>query len=846
MKKMNKKKYIIVAVMLLVSLVGAMLLASANPTQQNIKDCAKDLIYGHGQMMQQKSFEIQDLQYTGYSVENGVFAAQAENAKIYLNEIQDYVSDVTVIFSDAVQEDLYLQFYYGNTEAEDEAGIFYSKVMEAGLTQKTFEIRRKVTGLRISIAADSGKSFSLQQIKLNENAERFSMGRLFRCMRENMGKRIWFDRMLLLFVLFFFILLHFVLDIRKMYAFAFDKRWLIAGILLLFLVANKYHGDSLSMYDYTVQPGMGSDYVQPLIGKGRAIRSDEWVVSSPINLSTQFLEDPYGKYNDIIRGTETINDNRITAVTVVNPVSWINIFLRECVGLEYGYSFGWYAPIFLTFLFTIEFFMIITKKNKVLSTCGACMIVLSSYFLWWGFPSFLMNTPAALTCAWHFVHSDRWKYKIPLAFGTGLFTIGFVSLLYPAWQVPLGYTVLAVLVWMIHDSWDVIRKMNKKEWAAIIITLIMTIIILMLYLLGRREYIQTITQTEYPGSRIDYGGFTLKKLFNYIAAAKFAYVDIDNASEAGTCISFFPISFLVCLWLWIRSKKKDWLVGGLMIVSIFLMIYTTIGLPPIIARLTLMTMSTSARAVDILGYIQVILFVCIFSRFTDVPRLEKKIGLVVGAVFGIFSVWASNHYMPGYMGRLYMAAGCIIVSVVAYACVAAISEKMKQRVFIMVIFVSLVTGIYVRPLCKGLDSIYSKPAAKQIMELVQKNRDAKWIACDSSIILPSFAVACGAPTINSVNTYPNMELWKTLDEKNQFNQVYNRYAHVSVDFTSEDTTMELIQEDWMRIHLSYRDIPKTGAEYILSITPLEQATDGVRFDEIYNEAGCYIYQVAYP
>lgn len=844
-EKNTKKNILIISMMVVISLAGAVLIAAANVNQPNIRACAKDLLYGRGALMEEKTFQPFDLQHTGYKVEGDTFSEEEENAKIYLNDINDYVSDVTVVLGEAAPRDFYLKFYYGASEAEDDAGVFYAKNMEKGLTQKTFEIRKKVSGLRVSIATEDGEAFELDHIAINENAEPFSIGRLLRCIKENMAKRFLFDRAELLFVFFLFILLHFVVDRKKMYAFLFDKRWIVAGVILCFLVINRYHGDSLAMYDYTIQPGQGSDYVQPLLGRARAIRSDEWVVSSPTRLSTQFLDDPYGKYNTIIRGEKTINDGNIGISTIINPVSWVNLFLTECIGFEYGYSFAWYAPIFLTFLFSIEFFMILSGKDKLLSTCGACMIVLSSYFLWWGFPSFLMNAPAALTCAWHFVHTRQWKYKIPLAYGTGLFTAGFVMLLYPAWQVPLGYTVIAILVWMIHDSWDVIRKMDKKEWTAIIVTLIATVAVVGLYLRGRQEYIETITKTEYPGSRIDYGGFTLKKLFNYIPAMKFAFADVGNASEAGACISFFPLPFLGCLWLWIRSKKKDWLVSGLLLVSLFLFAYTTVGLPPILAKVTLMTMATADRAVDILGYIQVILFVCIFSRFADVPRAEKKWGAALSVVFGVASVVLSNHYLPNYMGRIYMIICCVLVAAVAYACISNVSMAVRQRALVLIILMSLVTGAYVRPLCKGLDAIYSKPVAKAIMEITKEEKDAKWLAYSEGVEVSSFAIACGAPTVNSVNTYPNMRLWKLLDPEGQYNEVYNRYAHIGLKFTQGKTFMELIQQDCIRLNLSYDDIKKTEAKYILSVIPMEEQPDGVRFDEVYNEAGCYIYRIEY-
>ena len=164
---------------------------------------------------------------------------------------------------------------------------------------------------------------------------------------------------------------------------------------------------------------------------------------------------------------------------------------------------------------------------------------------------------------------------------------------------------------------------------------------------------------------------------------------------------------------------------------------------------------------------------------------------------------------------------------------------------IAIICLSVVTGAAIRPVNKGHEAITSKPLAKEITKLAQEDKGAKWLAVGGGIVLPSFAIACGAPTLNSVNTYPNMDLWRKLDPPGQYNEVYNRYAHIVLDLTEEDTTMDLIQADCLQLHLSYRDIEKTGAKYIVSTVRMDEENEWLSFKEIYNEAGSYIYQIAY-
>ena len=129
--------------------------------------------------------------------------------------------------------------------------------------------------------------------------------------RQNMASlRIWvsLNRAFLLFFVLFFIGLHFILPVKKMYDRIFEKRWLVGILLLLFLTVNRYHGDSITYYNETIQPEAWEDDASvPIFGKTRAIRSDEYIVDTPSALAAGYGEHPYGARNEVMRGAETSN-----------------------------------------------------------------------------------------------------------------------------------------------------------------------------------------------------------------------------------------------------------------------------------------------------------------------------------------------------------------------------------------------------------------------------------------------------------------------------------------------------------------------------------------------------------
>jgi hypothetical protein len=803
---------------------------------KNIKNCIKDLVYGHGQAMHEEVIEETEEQIT--EDEEGIYV----NIPLF----NDYVQKVELDFDQVLHDAVNIELFFTSAQEEEfseSKRILYQ--IKEGKENFTLDVGRKVCSLYINIEKAEGDSFSLKSIRVNENATPFSLKKVISVVYANFYSSIWYERVIIFSIIIFFIGVCIIFDRKKICSVMFQYRWFIAGVILVFLVINRYNGDSLTMYNLCVQQGEGNDYIETVIGTPRSVRSDEWVVSAPTSLSTQFLEEPYGKYNNIMRGTDTVNGRNMTFYSLVNPIYTIGILLENIFGYDYQYSFTWYAPIFLAFLLTIEFFLIITKGRKLLSFTGSCMLLLSSYYLWWGFPSWILYTHGAFVCMYYFFNTESFKKKIFFAYGTGLFAALFVLVLYPAWQVPVGYTALAVLIWMLHENWEKIKKLTKSDIVMMVLAFIFCAAIIISYIYAQREYTTSITQTVYPGKRVSTGGFSIDKLFNYCAALLFPFKDPANASESGTVINFFPIPMLMSAYLWWKSKKKNWLVSGLLMVGCFLTVYTTLGLPMIIAKLTLMTYSTAQRAVDILGYVQVLLFLLIFSEYDGVEKLPKKAAGIIAVLMSAVTIYGSNRNLNGYMGKLYPVVIAVVIVWIMFVILSRCSEKKNKQMFVTIIIVSLITGVYVRPIEKGTDAIYSKPLAKEIQKIVKQDSQSLWLAYGDGIVLQSFSISCGARTINSVNKYPNWELWKKLDPEGKYENNYNRYAHISLDFTEDDTSVDLIQEDYIQLNLSYKDIELTDAKYIVSTTKLSEEHEFVTFNEIYSEAGSYIYEIQY-
>jgi len=618
------------------------------------------------------------------------------------------------------------------------------------------------------------------------------------------------------------------------------------------------------MYDYIVQPEYGSEFVSPVFGRPRFVRSDEWVVKTPSQLASQFGPEAFGRFNYVMRGAATENSLlgiNLNFSTIATP---LNLFFL--LGVEYGVSAIWVGSLIITFMLAFELIYIISKKNRLLAATGACIIAFSPFFQWWSYVNYLTAGMGAIVCFYYFVTSENRINRMLFAFGIAVFASQFVIAgLYPAWQVPFGYLFLALVIWIIYENWEKVKNLDKLDYGIVGLMVVLIAAIIATYIWNLREYIETISNTVYPGDRHESGGGVGLSLiinrwvnggvYGPISALRTViYEPYRNPSEFGGMYSLFPVPVLFISLVMIRKRIVDIFSVILIVFSVFIGSYIYFGWPEWLARVTLMSQTIPRRAMDIGLFAQVLLFTRGLSVFTVKKGLEESTGnshttargpmigaIIVGAFLTFISVLFVGRTFIGSVTPLYFIITFIGFVVVTYS---LFDFQRNQRVFkaacIYLICLSTVTVMTINPVMRGLDAIYSKPLSKKVSELAD-NTEEKWV----SLIFegPAFLFASGASTINSTNLYPNMELWQRLDPNREFEFVYNRYAHVSATLTHENTWFELLHYDWIMLHLSFNDFESAGVKYIHSHYPLDNHEE-FNLTLLYDEGGSYIYKVS--
>lgn len=670
------------------------------------------------------------------------------------------------------------------------------------------------------------------------------------------------DRVIILNLFLLFLSIHAIFNLRNMYKWIYEKRFLIAIIFLCFFVAMGYSGSSIDSYDYTIQSEVTDPSYKPLFGKVRNIRSDEWAVNTPLIFSQENQHDSeYSYFNMAIRGTKTdmftiINAPIKNILTIGKPFNIGYILFGNRMGL----SFWWYGRFIALMLISFEFCMILTKKNKLISLVGMILITFSPSVQWW-YSNFIVDIlifgQLSLILVDKFMNSKTWYYRMLFILGIGLCAISYIFILYPAWMISFAYVYLALLVWIIIKN----RKnfhIDKVDMLVIIITFVLVLLLVLNFFTMSHDAINLTLNTDYPGERFELGGNSQDNMFSYIYSVLMPFKDMNNPCEFSNMFSLYPMPILLSIIYLFKKrnsvdlKKQLLFLIPILLISFLLSVWVFIPTNKVFAKLTLLYMVPPHRAAIALGYSQIVLIIYLISSIkADTKLLRKDFSFIIAIIMATVSLILSNKYAPsGYLGPVSGFVCGITTFVLFYLFLNINDIKIKKFFIILLIAVVLVSGLFVNPVTKGVNIIYNKPVSKQIQNIVNDDKNALWLVDNLNFTIPNYVVANGARVINSTNYYPNFDLYEKIlgedSQKEEIRKIYNRYAHISVNINESNTSLELLYPDAFKINIYKYDLKNINVKYILSSRNLEDYTNqDIKFEKVYDEYGLFIFKVVY-
>lgn len=649
-------------------------------------------------------------------------------------------------------------------------------------------------------------------------------------------------RVLALFI-FFMAAYYALLKTRAFLHAVFKYRYPIALAALLACVVFELSGSSISLWTTALQSGNESGL---LFGIPRPIRSDEWLVFTPMSISQE--QSGFPAISHLMRGVAT-DTTMVYAqpswsiATLFRPTLWGFLFL----GASRGISFFWCGRLIALFMASFECARIFTNDNRRLSAAYAVLVTLSPITQWW----FAINSIAELLIfgqllvigMHHYLNNNTpsaWAVIMPWLGG------GFILSIYPAWQVPLFFVFLAMGASLFID-WIKAGKPPVRKTSKIILTISIgaCICLVGIALFQALDTIKAVSSSVYPGGRLETGGGLAPIYFNY-GSSILSAIDLSgalpNVCEQAAFYSLAPCGIIISLYLLARGSK-DHLTVALLVVQALFLVYGFFGLPPFLTKVTLLSNAQTGRLVLGVGLVDLMLLVRGLSLLRNVPKAH------VGTLFAIcsgLSVFGTLTSGSASLGAKSIILACCALCALFLACEAVVFDRHKNPCsyfLVAAIAVVGVSGFCVNPIQRGITSVSESPQIRMIESIAEKEPESIWIA-DSSIDGQACIMA-GASCMNSVNAYPNVALWSKVDPSGQYEDVYNRYAHITVEFTNtEQTRFELIHADAFKVILNIDDITQLGISKVFTRNNLEQLqTEHTHLDVIDGIGAYHVYSV---
>lgn len=625
--------------------------------------------------------------------------------------------------------------------------------------------------------------------------------------------------------------------------FIFKYRFIIAFFIFIICVILGINGSSIECVNDSFESKISSSI---LFGSSREIRSDEWALLTPLTMS-QYFGNKFSYFSNIVRATST--DVFIEYGTPVK--SLIMIFRPFQIGYLFlpfanGLAFFWCGRAIALFMTSFEFGRLITKDNRKLSLVYGVMVVLAPAVQWWfainGFVEMLIFSQLSIILLKKYMLTNNYVIRTVCALVISICAGGYVLTMYPSWMVPLAYLIVLLAIWVIIDNYKKC-KMTLKDITIIAIAFVIFAAGMEYVFVNSFDTIKTIMSTAYPGKRFEVGGGSFKDINLSVTNIWYSiyYFSPDtNVCENSSFISLFPLGLILYILYLIKNRKNDWLATFMTVLSVFLFIWCSFGFPTFLAKITFMSLSQASRAVVIFEFVSLLLLIRTLYLWS-MSLIKERYILVVSLITTVVIVGLSFYYYHDYEPIRFIWIITLIVFGIFIFSLLSLNKKYSRLAIIYILIFMFVTSGFVNPIRLGSNDVTEIDELQAVSDIVEMDSDAIW-AIEDEMPLINTLLMVGARSINSTNVYPDLDKWSILDSTREYDYIYNRYAHITielVDDESEANTFELLYPDAFKLNITIDQMRLLNIKYLF--TKKEHNIDDLVLINQINDY--YIYEV---
>lgn len=631
--------------------------------------------------------------------------------------------------------------------------------------------------------------------------------------------------------------------------FSVFRSWIISSVwafpltlflLVIILTSLKISGSSIGMYHNILY---GSTVKDPnlVFGKPRAIRSDEWIGTTPLTISQE--RNGFPQFNqDINTGREVSTKSDIPALNwtaIFKPHMWSYYVLP----LEQAFAFRWWSITYLLIVAGYFLFLRITKA-KIFSIILSLAFGLSPFLLWW------YQAGATLTLAYGFliilwgmkiIDKDRLKHiknerfsDLASAGIIGYLLSCFALVFYPPYQIPVALVVASYLLgYSLSKFFGKKYSLSKlsKRLGVIIFGAFIAATVSFVFVTTHQASFKALSESVYPGHRtVSSGGLPMLNIFDAFLMPVFQSDSRGanyflNQSEASNFILIMPFliipALLIVFYEYKKRHKIDWVFVSIIVCCLLFLARAFVHYGNPFYKLLLLHRVPHQRLMIGVGFAGILLTVLIYQKLKSVSIPKRQIQLMAIAYGAVcFSVviavglHSKDHY-PLFISNILVIIGLALFFV---SIIVLLLAKKPIPFACMLLLFTLFSGFYVNPLYRGLDMLTKNKAVERIEQVSTVNDD--WVVIDDGITFETFPLLANRRTYSGKQLYPDLSFWSQID-KGKNEKIYNRQAHVQFSTNMKSNKkIELISNSTFRVKFECTNFIKDNVEYALATYPV--------------------------
>ena len=579
-------------------------------------------------------------------------------------------------------------------------------------------------------------------------------------------------------------------------------------VLLVIMTAFKISGSSIGVY-YPYFYGNKTKDPSLLLNRPRTIRSDEWLTNTQLTIAQK--NDGYKKVNQNVG-----NGENTSIILDVPNKDWSTFFKPQnlvffVLPFEYAFALKWWLMGYLLILSCYFFMLFLMPRRRLLAALVGLGLFFSPFIQWWYQYITLAPIYYSLFTSLAFMALVRTKNKktiLLLGLAITYLLVCFALVQYPPFQIACALAAVFFLIgYLLEQKHTINKKDLLPKIAALVCAGIVAGAIVLIFIKSNQMAYDATRNTAYPGHRnISSGGFDGSRLLSSELAFQFQFTKdavnyffplrgIANQSEASNFIYLMPFLVIPEIALitydYRKRQKINWVLLATLVLFGLLMIRMLTSYLSTFFKLMALNQVPVNRLLIGLGLLGIINLILLIRNLSskygfDFPNL---------AAFGysllvfIIEALAGKHIQnlsPGFVNTSRLLILCLPIPIIVYL---LMRKRFVFATSVLLVF-SILSAGGVNPLYRGTTVLTNNKLSSAVQNIAHAH-NGRWVTQDT--MLENFAIANGIKSLSGVYSYPQLEIWSSLDPHHAQTDIYNRFAHVDFEVGRQNDTKLLLR-----------------------------------------------------